>query len=59
MHERVRGLLAGRPTTTVLVTHDVEEALQLGDRLGILSSRAARVISDPSSRAARCGAVTR
>ncbi len=46
MHEWVRGLLAERPTTTVLVTHDVEEALLLGDRLGILSARPSRLVSD-------------
>ena len=39
MHEWVRGLLVERPTTTVLVTHDVDEALLLGDRLGLLSAR--------------------
>ncbi len=45
MHEWVRGLLAERPTSTVLVTHDVDEALLLGDRLGLLSGRPAKVVS--------------
>ncbi|WP_380166655.1 ABC transporter ATP-binding protein [Jannaschia sp. R86511] len=45
MHEWLRGLLTERPTTTVLVTHDVEEALLLGDRLGLISARPARVQS--------------
>lgn len=45
MHEWVRGLLAERPTSTVLVTHDVDEALLLGDQLGVLSARPARVVS--------------
>ena len=45
MHEWVRGLLAERPTTTVLVTHDVDEALLLGDQLGLLSARPARVVA--------------
>ncbi len=45
MHEWVRGLLAERPTTTVLVTHDVDEALLLGDRLGLLSARPATVVA--------------
>jgi len=45
MHEWVRGILAERPTSTVLVTHDVDEALLLGDRLGLLSSRPSRVVS--------------
>jgi len=46
MHEWVRRLLAERPTTTVLVTHDVDEALLLGDRLGVLSSRPSRVVNE-------------
>ena len=45
MHEWVRGLLAARPTTTVLVTHDVDEALLLGDQLGLLSARPAKIVS--------------
>ena len=45
MHEWVRGLLAERPTTTVLVTHDVDEALLLGDQLGLLSTRPAKVVT--------------
>ena len=58
MHEWVRRLLAERPTTTVLVTHDVEEALLLGDRLGILSARPARVTSERTSRSATSGVAT-
>ncbi len=46
MHEWVRAMLAERPTSTILVTHDVDEALLLGDRLGLLSSRPSRVVSD-------------
>ena len=45
MHEWVRSLLAERPTSTVLVTHDVDEALLLGDQLGVLSARPATVLS--------------
>lgn len=46
MHEWLGHLLATRPTTTVLVTHDVEEALLLGDRLVLLSGRPARVVEE-------------
>jgi len=46
MHGWVRGLLAERPTSTVLVTHDVDEALLLGDRLGLLSPRPSRVVGE-------------
>jgi NitT/TauT family transport system ATP-binding protein len=44
MHEWLLALLAERRTTTLLVTHDVEEALLLGDRLCLLSNRPARVV---------------
>ncbi len=50
LHEWVRALLRERPTTTVLVTHDVDEALLLGDHLGLLThrpSRAHRTIAVP------------
>lgn len=40
------GLLAERETATVLVTHDVEEALLLGHRLVRLSHRPAAVLED-------------
>ena len=46
MHEWLRSLLADRDTTVVLVTHDVDEALLLGDRLGLLSARPARLVAE-------------
>jgi NitT/TauT family transport system ATP-binding protein len=50
------------PRTVLLVTHDVEEALYLSDRVAVLSSRPARVLAQlqaPDPRAPdRDGAVT-
>jgi len=46
MHEWLRSVLAARETTTLLVTHDVDEALLLADRLGLLSARPARLVEE-------------
>ncbi len=48
------GALGADPRTVVLVTHDVEEALYLSDRVAVLSARPARVVerlSAPTPRA--------
>jgi ABC-type nitrate/sulfonate/bicarbonate transport system ATPase subunit len=45
--------LSSDPHTVVLVTHDVEEALYLCDRVAVLSARPARVIEELSSPAPR------
>ena len=55
MQEWLDGALATDPRTVVLVTHDVEEALYLADRVVVLSARPARVVEKldvPSPRAA-------
>jgi ABC-type nitrate/sulfonate/bicarbonate transport system ATPase subunit len=48
------GALATDPRTVVLVSHDVEEALYLSDRVAVLSARPARIVAElevPSPRA--------
>jgi NitT/TauT family transport system ATP-binding protein len=56
------GALAADPRTVILVSHDVEEALYLSDRVAVLSARPARIVAEleaPSPRAAdRDAAVT-
>jgi ABC-type nitrate/sulfonate/bicarbonate transport system ATPase subunit len=62
MQEWLAGALRSDPRTVVLVTHDVEEALYLCDRVVVLSSRPARIVTElsaPGHRAEdRDGAVT-
>lgn len=47
------GALDADPRTVVLVTHDVEEALYLCDRVAVLSARPARVIEELRAPAPR------
>jgi ABC-type nitrate/sulfonate/bicarbonate transport system ATPase subunit len=53
--EELQGWLAGaldqEPRTLVLVSHDVDEALRLCDRLVVLSPRPARAVLDAPSAA--------
>ena len=62
MQEWLAAALAREPRTTVLVTHDVEEAIVLADRVLVLSPRPGRVIGElavavPRPRSRTDGAV--
>ena len=46
MRNELARMLAELPRTVVLVTHDIEEAAQLADRIIVLSERPARVCSE-------------
>ena len=43
-------VLATEPRTVVLVTHDVEEAVMLGDRVIVMSARPGRVVAEIDNR---------
>jgi ABC-type nitrate/sulfonate/bicarbonate transport system ATPase subunit len=46
MQEWLAGALREDPRSVVLVTHDVEEALYLSDRVAVLSARPARIVAE-------------
>jgi ABC-type nitrate/sulfonate/bicarbonate transport system ATPase subunit len=55
MQEWLASALRTEPRTVVLVTHDVEEALYLCDRVAVLSARPARIVAELSPPAPRAG----
>jgi NitT/TauT family transport system ATP-binding protein len=53
MRRELAATLAERPRTVVFVTHDIEEAVQLGDRVVVLGARPAnvrRILELPSAK---------
>jgi ABC-type nitrate/sulfonate/bicarbonate transport system ATPase subunit len=57
MQEWLAGALAREPRTVVLVTHDVEEAVLLADRVVVLSRRPGRVVAELDVGMARASGV--
>jgi NitT/TauT family transport system ATP-binding protein len=53
MQTWLAGALRSEPRTVLLVTHDVEEALYLSDRVAVLSARPARIVDQLSAPAPR------
>ena len=53
LRDQIAMLMDGRSVITLLVTHDVDDAVRLGDRLILLSPRPARLLADLPIRTPR------
>jgi NitT/TauT family transport system ATP-binding protein len=53
LRDQIAILVDGRSVITLLVTHDVDDAVRLGDRLFLLSPRPARILADLPVRTPR------
>jgi ABC-type nitrate/sulfonate/bicarbonate transport system ATPase subunit len=53
MQQWLAGALDADPRTVVLVSHDIEEALYLSDRVAVLSARPARIVAELRAPAPR------
>jgi NitT/TauT family transport system ATP-binding protein len=54
LRDELATLVENRTVTTLLVTHDLDEAVRLADRLFLLSSRPAQVLAEIPIRVPRC-----
>lgn len=46
MQDYLLGILAGIPKTVLFITHDIDEALLLGDRVVVMSASPGMIIAD-------------
>jgi NitT/TauT family transport system ATP-binding protein len=53
LRDQIATLVDSRSVTTLLVTHDVDDAARLGDRVFLLSTRPARIVADLPIRTPR------
>jgi len=54
LRDQIALLVESRSVMTLLVTHNIEDAVRLGDRVFVLSSRPARILADLPIRTPRC-----
>ena len=59
LRDELAELVNRRPVTTLLVTHNIEEAIGLADRLFLLSPSPARVVAEVPIERPRAGAIRR